>query len=286
MNRIIVVFISLLLICCTKNTSNLHKIDLGVGSKYFNNLFSENNIPDTVKIIKPTTDFYPISGTVSHHLLVAPIINEWFLALKKARKIDTFIIISPMHYKISNNIISISKLDWDSPIGIVKNNSFYTNKILKELNIKENEYDFHLEHGIASLIPFIKYYFPESNVVPIVMDEFNKRISLCYKLSSIISQILQKHKNCFLIISSDFSHGGDRELTDKRDLLTNISLQYFDKDKINGAYSDNNVGLITLYSTLEKLKVNKIHFLNHTDSEIFTGIKQDNITSYFFTFQY
>jgi hypothetical protein len=230
----------------------------------------------------------PYSGTVSHHLLVSGIIDKWFLELKNKRKnIKTFFIVSPKHNEYGESIICISMLDWKLNNEITKINREYSSHLLKHLKIREDRNAFHHEHGIYSLLPFIKKYFPDAQIVPILMDEYKRQNSKSMLLADSISEIVNKDKNTFLIISIDFSHRGDRETTDKRDAISERVLNSLDLNHLSKVYSDNSAGLITLFYFDKNLNLDKNHIFYHTNSAKITGEDDINdITSYFFTFQY
>lgn len=281
----IIIFL-LLISCCKVNTGYPFKYHV-TGDSIVESPVNLNNIPGYV-VLNYLDNFKPRSGTVSHHLLVAPLINSWFIELKKQNKdIKNFFILSPKHTDLGNGNICLSSLGWKlSNKNIVKTNKNYIKKILKKLYIKEEQYAFHNEHGISALIPFINHYYPEAKIIPIVMDEFNKQIGLCKKLSDVISEIMLKDQSSFLLISVDFSHRADLTKTKKRDKISKASLNSLDPDRVNEIYSDNNVSLFTHFFTCNNLGLNKNHILCNIDSQSYMKKGLSDITSYFFTFQY
>lgn len=283
-----VLIIFILLISCYK-TNIKYPFKYHSSEDFFNGS-SEffDQIPGHVNLHYLDENIKPRSGTVSHHLLVSPIINSWFKELKKHNNdIKNFFIISPKHTDLGYGIISLSSLDWRiTGNKSVKANKKYINKILNRLNIKEDRYAFHKEHGIGTLIPFINYYYPDARIIPIVMDEFNKQISICGKLSGIISGLMEKDDKSFLIISVDFSHRVNLSKTKKRDAITRDALNSLDPDRVNEIYSDNNVSLFTLFFTCNNLNLDANHIFCNIDSQSYIRKNLDDITSYFFTFQY
>ncbi len=282
-----VIILLLCLFCCRAKINYPFKYHFSEdsfkeSSEIFNNQFRGAGI-NYAGYDKP-----PRSGTVSHHLLVSPLIDAWFKELKKQnRDLKNFFIICPKHAGLGNGIVCTSSIDWKTPDNkIVRTNKNYTGKIRKGLDLKEEPYAFHKEHGIGALVPFINHYYPGAEIIPVAMDEFNKQISVCRKLSKIISGIMEKDDKSFLIISIDFSHRADIVLTNKRDKIAENVLNSLNPDRINNMYSDNNVGLFTLFFVCSELDLNKNQIFCHTDAQTFTGNKLDDITSYFFTFQF
>jgi len=104
-------------------------------------------------------------------------------------------------------------------------------KILAYLQIPEDREAMHFEHGIGTLLPFIANYFPQAKIVPIVIDEKHKNISMLYQLADILYQIISQDPTVFLLISVDFSHKAGREQTferDTRSLQSALKNSYFE----------------------------------------------------------
>lgn len=285
-----IVLFLLLLLCCKRDNS-IYPHNYFYTQSYYNKdtlskVLDSSGLPDNIELNIPR-DIYPYAGTVSHHLLVSPLIDRWFYHLKELRGIKTFIIISPKHYGLSDNRIGTSEIDWDAGNGIINVNKKYFNKIKDHIDISIDPYLFHNEHGIGTLLPYVKKYFPNAKIVPIVMDEFKKQVSLCNDLSEVLSGIIKRDKKSFLIISTDFSHRADLNTTKKRDKISMKTLNSFDVNQVKNIYSDNNVGIITLFFIAEKLLKKNTHILYNTNSVEFTGNYDiDDITSYFFSYQF
>ena len=90
--------------------------------------------PDNIKIELTDENIFPVSGTVSHHLLVGSITNQWFKELKKLRDIKTFIILTPNHYNQGKEIISLSKNN-DNFFCILFAPSLPASSLLRQIHI-------------------------------------------------------------------------------------------------------------------------------------------------------
>jgi len=278
----IIIFITLivLIISCDDTKEEINYNHFPVSSQF---VIPEN---DKLTINYPPSDFKPYSGTVSHHLLVGYLINEWFSSLKKLRPdITTFIILSPRHTDISKDVISTTASDFNHEKYRVKNNRKYSKLIQESLKLKNNNKAFIYEHGISSLLPFISTYFPNAEITPVLLDENHRQNRLCINISESISRIMKEDDNCFILISIDFSHRVDLEQTLKRDKKTEKVLSSGDFTKINDIYSDNNGSLYVLSEFLILHKYFKSHVFSYTNSEIFGNKDKNDVTSYFFTFQ-
>lgn len=236
----------------------------------------------------PQGGFSPQAGTISHHLLTAHYMEGWFEELKAARpEIKTFFILSPKHTQAGGSSIALSSLPWRGEGKVVKVNKRYSKRVREALSLEEDHLPFLGEHGIEAFLPYLIRYYPKAKLVPIIMDEYNKQIGQSLKAAESIASIMERDKNCFLLVSVDFSHKAGREITDRRDRISREVLLKLDRKAVNTVYSDNNVGLITLFAVCERLGLKRCHLYAHTDAEMISGRHLgDDITSYFFSFQY
>lgn len=285
MKGLIFFFFAAIAICCRCRPDNADAIYYNgtIGSVRQLDRIIAAPVPNGVRLTPPR-GIYPVSGTVSHHLLVAPVINKWFLYLKGLRNIETFIIISPNHARRGLHFISLSNNAWLSAGIVTKVNTGLTSLLMEKLETTEDVQAFENEHGIEALLPFINRYFPGADIVPILVDEQQKHMRGAAVLADSISGMVEKNKNIFVIISVDFSHRRNRAVTDILDAYSKESLLSLNAG--SRIYSDNNTGLFILFRICKKLGTGNTWILGHTDSEKFVSGDLELLTSYFFTYQY
>jgi AmmeMemoRadiSam system protein B len=270
----------------------------GIKQKYFysNDYYSANEarcianpakIPGNMVITGLPARTMPVSGTVSHHSLLDPVIDGYFETLRKARTVKTFIILCPKHFNTANGVAFTSFTGWMTSLGTVNVNKKLTEKIIKRIpKIEISDKAFMNEHGIGALTPFIKKYFPDANIVQICFDEKLKQYGLSFNLANIISEVISNDKEkIFLLISADFSHKAGLEETEKRDAISLKVLQNLYSSDVFEVNSDNSSGIYTLSTVVKNIGLKNNFIYCQTNSMYFTGLSQDDITSYFFTFQ-
>jgi len=241
--------------------------------------------------------FFPWAGIVSHHILAHDYIDAWFSGLAKIRDIDCFFIISPDHYGLSLQPYSLTNGSWDSGFGLVESDREKISKLATSLDVDLDQNVFIFEHGISSLMPYLKKYFPNAVIVAIIISgesEVNTRTS--GRLVSLLEKEFDNEGKSgnFLLISSDFSHNRGIEETLSNDFRSMQYLKNAEGSLWNMVICDNRSGIYIL-DRLGKNKMESV-ILYHTNSfEIaggepssygsggVSGINQD-ITSYFFVY--
>ena len=224
-------------------------------------------------------------GILPHHDLVSDLIADFFQKLSESAEPKTFIILGPNHLDVGLSPAISGRVVWQTPMGPVSNDY----DILEELEmsgaITFDEENFIQEHSIKVLTPFIKYYFPDAKIVPII---FTSKHTLEQSLS--LADDLKKYldnKEVVLISSVDFSHYLSSALSEEKDKITLEAIEsnnYEMISSLNSDYLDSPASLIVLLRTMELLAAENIEVLQHTDAGGFLGQELKNSTSYFTIF--
>lgn len=156
------------------------------------------------------------------------------------------------------------------------------------MDITTEDHDaFYYEHGIGTLTPYIKKYFPDSTIVPILQREKPLQLERLEELGDVITKLIQKDtRRYFLLISTDFSHHFDLPRTLDNDKRSDYFLRNPYKENIIYAANDNIGGLYSLATLIENIGWEKTSILYNTNSLEISGEGADDITSYFFSFFY
>ncbi|MBQ6565905.1 MAG: AmmeMemoRadiSam system protein B [Treponema sp.] len=234
---------------------------------------------------KPGSDFIPWAGTVSHHFLTDPLIDAWFREIRSRRDVRHFFILSPSHFGLSTRDYSVAEGRWECAEGnYVYTNREYGGRICASLGVDYDNQVFPDEHGVSTLIPYIRRHFPEADVIAVaVQGEPPLDMNYCERFYKAIAPFFDEEgrKENFLLVSTDFSHHGNPEQTALKD---GISRTFFDKpckENFIAAVCDNRPSIYVMAS-LFGADV-KAFVLFHCNSFEISGMDGDDITSYFFS---
>jgi MEMO1 family protein len=131
-------------------------------------------------------------------------------------KPDTIILLGANHIGTESGF-AVSSQDFETPLGIIRNDIEFTSKLLSEskkksFNLDETKRDkiaHQEEHSIEVQLPFLQYLFPNAKIVPIICQA-EENINAIKELAELIFGISIKLKRKILVIaSSDFTHYGD-----------------------------------------------------------------------------
>ncbi|MEM0148641.1 MAG: MEMO1 family protein [Candidatus Micrarchaeaceae archaeon] len=142
-----------------------------------------------------------------------------YKALKTAllhRRIDTFVIIGPNHTGYGKPI-AVSSMDWETPLGIVKNDNALSNEIAKHEFITIDEEAHEYEHSIEVQLPFLQMVANEPKCVFICMGDQSLEASKVLS-NAIIDASNALGRRIAVIASSDFNHYESAKIAEKKDL--------------------------------------------------------------------
>jgi len=261
-------------------TRNEEQVELPIIA--LNDMFySDSSFTEAVNFARDTLPRSDIKSIiVPHHLLASNIITD-LIKKSSGRRIDTIAIIGPNHENIGTNKIATVKARWQTPLGYVESDSELVDKFLSDFDLVSDLEVFEYEHSVGAMISFIKYYFPDTKVLPIVFDSYAGEKE-AEKVNKWLSENLRE--DSLLITSIDFSHYLTEEEADKKDVETRGLIESRDIEKVlrlsNTENVDSPVSLATalMYADSNNLKTEIVH---NTNSFNLLILKPTETTSYF-----
>jgi len=145
-----------------------------------------------------------LCGTVPHHLLAGKMIAGFFkTAAENRADIETVVVIAPIHEPL-NNKLCVSIADWATPFGVLKNDCDLSRRLINGTGAAIDDDMVEKDHSASSLIPFVKYYFPQASAACfLIAGGADKTIP--ERVSEILEEFAGE-KNCLFVFSVDFSH--------------------------------------------------------------------------------
>ncbi len=127
-------------------------------------------------------------------------------ALKKSEKIETFLVFGAIHVPGVKKATLWGEGKWQTPLGDIE----VDNELSQELVSSAPEYieinpDPHYhEHSIEVLLPFIKYFFPQAKIVPLMIPPCLWAVEVGRRIGKLTSS------SVFALASTDLTHYGTR----------------------------------------------------------------------------
>jgi AmmeMemoRadiSam system protein B len=154
---------------------------------------------------QPTNE--KIKGIISAHagyIFSGPAMAFGYKALAESYMPDTFLILGTCHTGYGTGV---SKMDFQTPLGVVKNDKELTNLMVKN-GIMHNEQTNEREHSIEVQLPFLQFIAGlrkhKVTFVPLVVAS-NDFIDVGHRIKNALNDY---KKEIGIITSSDFTHYG------------------------------------------------------------------------------
>ncbi|MCP4136898.1 MAG: AmmeMemoRadiSam system protein B, partial [bacterium] len=199
-----------------------------VQTVYPDDLLMWNHINNAV----PAMEFIaaPKGAIIPHHAITDRDVARFYKGLSKKINPKTIFIIGPNHYESGNHsIISADNCVFKTVYGDVLINKEIASKIEKEHIGIINNNVFIKEHSVYFHAPFIKKYFSNAKIVPIVITWKNEIVE-----NERLARFLLKNitPDTFVIASVDFSHFQSKEAADFHDESSYATIKNFNFENI------------------------------------------------------
>jgi poly-gamma-glutamate synthesis protein (capsule biosynthesis protein) len=144
-----------------------------------------------------------VSGlTVPHHLLAADLIAKGFL-FAEGQRYDKIVILFPDHFKKTRCPFATTRRGFDTVFGPIPNSEADTSRLLGGKAPIENSDLFAKDHGIGALLPYVRYFFPDTPVVPLAVAITSTR-EQWEELIAALDPVITR--DTLILQSTDFSH--------------------------------------------------------------------------------
>lgn len=251
-------------------------------------LFDESSFyksVSTASSIDRVVDYHIYGGVIPHHLLPSFVISDFFRSLSN-QEIKTVVIIGPDHYETGKANIVTSLYAWDTRFGALYPDTTIINTLVGNRVLATDDETVSKDHAVSGIVPFIKYYLPESKIVPVLMSGDTSK----EEVTKFIETLHKNYSDNMLIVASvDFSHYLNSEEARRNDDVTLKIIKEFNYDslfELNSDYLDSPGSVASVMMLMQRLGKTNTEILQHLNSGDITGNEYTETTSYFSIFYY
>ncbi|EKD99980.1 MAG: hypothetical protein ACD_22C00118G0003 [uncultured bacterium] len=219
-------------------------------------------------------------GVVPHHLFAGFLISDFFEKLKRQQP-KTLIIMGPNHNEVGGFKVLTSTYGWQTPFGIVNPDSQTILDLVDKNYVKVDDSVMAEDHAVSGLMPYVKYYLPNTEVVPVLLSGYMSQKELETFVGGLQDYL---GKDTVLVASVDFSHGLNNQQAQENDNLTLQSLTDFNYPQLlemDSKYLDSSSSIVTLLMAMRESGTDTMGVLEHTNSGEMVGNNSVETTSYF-----
>lgn len=244
--------------------------------------YKEKDFVDSVnKAEKLEIQSFIQAGIVPHHLLAGDMIASFFKTLGDSEP-EVLVLIGPNHKRVGEKKINTGRWNWNTPFGVLEADDKVFEDIFDSVDYGEDIGLLFNEHSISGLIPYIKYYMPDTKLIPIVIHG-NLGLEDSKTFAKNIFDAV-KGRKCIVVGSVDFSHYLSPEKADEMDEISIKAIKERDIEaisKMNNDYLDTPPTVITIIELTKMLEAEKLEVMGHSNSARISGEYSESTTSYF-----
>jgi poly-gamma-glutamate synthesis protein (capsule biosynthesis protein) len=223
---------------------------------------------------------------VPHHMVVKDKVFEAYRIFAQenaANPPDTIFVIGPNHFEVGVGNILMNSTGFQTRFGELAVSA----EAEKFLGTPVYDFAFYKEHSISAHVNFIKDFFPNAKIVPIIL-KWNTKTAEINRLAEKIARFSRNAsrlgKKTAMIASIDFSHYQTSEVADFHDVLAENAILRCDTEMVRKLEIDSHATLSLFFKTLKKVGACSSEIFSHTNSQSYTKEKLSATTSHFMAF--
>lgn len=220
-------------------------------------------------------------GLIPHHTLPAAHLTGFFRELAKQHP-KTVILIGPNHADVGQYKLLTSGAPWETPFGRVEGDVSKAETLLRLPFAGADEAVLSKEHSVAGVLPFLRYFLSDTDVVPVVLNShlsWSDVLAVSYALRNITDS------DTVIIAAVDFSHYLPAQVAEEKDRETEPLLRNFRSQEIlslGNDHVDSPVSIAVLLETMKMIGTTRFDLLANTNSGRIVSDERSGTTSYFF----
>ncbi len=228
-------------------------------------------------------DNNPYGVIVPADLTYALDISEFYKGIKSVKDPRTVVILGTNHVPNEyGDIISCGKCLFRTALGDA-NINFDLVEDMQDKNVALSEdINFIDEQSFLSHVSYIQKYFPDANILPILIDD-DADINNLIKLKNWLHDHLKGSD--LMILSMNFSNDVSQRVADFHDYSTERTIINFDLNNVFDLSVSSNAALYSFLSFMEIRGAKDVkNFLSHNTQDINDSHVEDTVSYHFFAF--
>lgn len=209
-----------------------------------------------------------------HHLVPRELTAGFLEAQAKIKNPKTIFVVGPDHLNRAAGPLVTTDLKWKTPFGFIEPDTDYINEIVDTGIVTIDQSVFDEEHSVSALTPLLKYYFPDSKIVPLLVRSDVDPLER-YQIVDILADDMTT-----LVASVDFSHYMPSEVAQLHDVKSLRALQNRSYKELSDLEIDSAATLAMAFDFAEQTASEEFDFYIREDSDSFFGYPVYETTSY------
>lgn len=238
--------------------------------------------PKSSESIKSFVDSFEVGLSMEAKIVIVPhagYIYSGETAVKTLKSIKDIqkkiILLGPNHTGLGEKGAVFPDGKWQTPLGDVFVDKDVVSVLVERSNILKKDTLAHIEeHSLEVILPILKCLKDDINIIPITVSHLTK--SECFSIARDIYEVI-KNGNFTVLVSTDFNHFENEEVTNVKDKLAIGKILDVDPEGLYDIIFDKRISMcgvfpVTIALYLAKmLNLNNVKLVEHTTSAKVSG---------------
>jgi len=206
-----------------------------------------------------------------------------FKTLSSVNLRDRIVLMGPNHTGFGQRVSVYPTGSWETPFGDVEIDGQLVDKLVSK-GFNTDTLAHMREHSLEVIVPIIKYLDPKCKILPITIS-FLRYDEVVVVAKKILEAFKELKDEIFFVISSDFNHFENEEITMFKDKLAIDAIMRLDPEALYNTVKENDISMCGVIPTAVALIVAKemgvkgADLLFHSTSGAVTG-DYDKVVGY------
>jgi len=232
-------------------------------------------------------------AVLPHHLITALELTRFYRGLSEVVDPRVIVILSPNHYEAGEANVQTCNCSYKTFDGAdLRTSSDDLGRLLGSSLVAgtvamENE-NFKIEHGIYAHANFIKRFFPEAEILPLIIKKETPREELDRLVGFFEAEFGggaggSGGEDVFFVASVDFAHYMTKEVSDGYDEVSLAAIRDFDYETFSEIELDSPGSIYVLSKLAKRNGAGQVDLIAHTNSQDYFYYKDlDETTSHLY----
>ncbi|MFH1533702.1 MAG: AmmeMemoRadiSam system protein B [Nitrospirota bacterium] len=227
----------------------------------------------------------PMGIILPHHSITQFTVNSFYAGLAKVKDPSVVVVLGPNHFESgletgkSDNVQTCNACIYSTTDGDLMLDEDFIDDMVDDGVAVYNDTTFAQEHAVFAHSPFIKHYFPEATIVPILF-KWDTSIDELKEVSDFLDENLPA--DALVLASVDFSHYVPDGMALFHDDASYASITNFDYSNIFDLELDSPSSIYTLLSLMDARGYMNSELKKHTNLTDFIDEHKEETTSHLY----
>ena len=210
-----------------------------------------------------------VGVVLPHHLVTALELTRFYRVVSRVADPKLVVIVSPNHYEVGEAVFQTCNCSYETFDGVDLETSGEDLEMLLLSGLVQmaNE-NFEIEHGVYAHANFIKRFFPEAEILPVIV----KGEAGVEELDALVGYFERKYgerfgKDVLFVASVDFAHYMTAEVSDAYDEVSFEVVAGFDYDAYWDVELDSPGSIYFVSQLAERGGFDQVELVEHTNSQ-------------------